>query len=81
MAEPKPTATAIAELKKREAELVQTREALKTSIVAQIGDLITQLAELGFSYSLEEQVNNGNGPKRIGRPRKEAARVEKVETR
>ncbi len=60
---------AVAELKKREAELAAAREALKTSLLGDITNLTTQLAELGFIYSLIEQ--NGHAPKKLGRPRKE----------
>jgi hypothetical protein len=60
--------TAVANIKKMEAELAQKRETLKSQLVAEASDIISKLSELGFSYSLTA----GNGaPKKQGRPRKE----------
>jgi len=53
----------VSEIKKLEAELAQRRDAAKTTILAQIGEHISSLKELGFFYSLSET------PK-MGRPRK-----------
>lgn len=71
MPEPKPTATAIAELKKREADLLESRNTLKTSIIGLVEVHLAELSQLGFSYCLVE--GNGNGTKKLGRPRKEPA--------
>jgi hypothetical protein len=57
--------TSVSEIKKLEADLAQRKEATKTSIVAQISDLILSLKELGFFYTFAE------APK-IGRPKKGA---------
>jgi hypothetical protein len=72
MPEAKQTATQVAELKKREADLAEARNALKTSIIGLIEGHIAELNELGFNFALVEHGAGGNG-KKIGRPRKQAA--------
>ena len=52
------TALNVSSIKKLEAELAHRREAAKTTILAQIGELTGQLGELGFSYQV---VENGGG--------------------
>jgi hypothetical protein len=57
MPEPKPvveTSAKVADLKKREAELADTRNALKTQILALIEGHIGELKDIGFDFVLTE---------------------------
>ncbi len=59
------TALKVSDVQRLESELAKARETAKNSILAIIGEHITELATLGFYYTLEEQ-------KKIGRPKKGA---------
>lgn len=52
--ESKPTTVNLAGLKKLEADLALQKGTLKTMLIQEIGERITQLKDLGFAYKLVE---------------------------
>ncbi len=57
------TSAKVAELKKRESELAESRNTLKTHILGLIDSHVLELREIGFDYVLSEKEASATGGK------------------